>query len=286
MDTAPMIDPDLPMTEEAPLVYIILGAPDSGRREVLADLIDGGLGEGDRAAVLLSAGEAASEHDAKLANVTRWKWHEGVIEAALPPGATHVFFVTDGRLNPVDQIEALQAWLKAVQAELGRVITVVNCQFAEKHPALITWYEACIHFSDVTLLNRREGVANKWMSEFQAKFKDAFYPCLFEMVKNGRVKNPITVLDPQARRMSHIFDIDEWTGIDLEGVEFGTEGADEPETDGDDDKPAKGDGKKKGHPNQSPEDDDDWLPEKEAYFEILPNGRRAKEIPDIRKYLG
>ena len=83
--------------------------------------------------------------------------------------------------------------------------------------------------------------------------------------------------------MSHIFDVDEWTGIDLEGVEFGTEGADEPEAD--DDKPAKGDGKKKGHPNQSPLDDDDWLPEKEPYFEILPNGRRAKEIPDIGKYL-
>jgi hypothetical protein len=285
MDTTPMIDPDLPMIADTPLVYIILGAPGSGRREVLADLIDGGLGEGDRAAVLLSANEAASEHDAKLANVARWSWIEGAISAVPPPGATHVFFVTDGRLNPVDQIEALQNWLKVVPAEPGRVITVVNCQFAEKHPALIAWYEACIHFSDVTLLNRREGVANKWMSEFQAKFKDACYPCLFEMVKGGRVKNPRIVLDPQARRMSHIFDIDEWTGIDLEGVEFGTEGADEPETE-DDDKPAKVDGKKKGHPNQSPDDDDDWLPEKEPYFEMLPNGRRAKEIPDIAKYLG
>jgi hypothetical protein len=284
MDTAPMIDPDLPMTAETPLVYIILGASGSGRRELLADLIDGGLGEDDRPAVLLSANETGSEHDAKFANIARWSWTEGAISAVLPPGATHVFFVTDGRLNPVDQIEALQNWLKVVPAELGRVITVINCQLAEKHHALVAWYEACIHFSDVALLNRREGVANKWMSEFQAKFKDACYPCLFEMVKGGRVKNPIIVLDPQARRMSHIFDIDEWTGIDLEGVEFGTEGADDPEIE--DDAPAKSDGgKKKGHPNQSPEDDD-WLPEKEPYFEILPNGRRAKEIPDIAKYLG
>ena len=57
-----------------------------------------------------------------------------------------------------------------------------------------------------------------------------------------------------------------------------------PEEEGD--APAKSDGdKKKGHPNQSPEGDDDWLPEKEAYFEMLPNGKRAKEIPDIAKYL-
>jgi len=284
MDTAPMIDPDLPMTADTPLVYIILGAAGSGRREVLADLIDGGLSEGDRAAVLLSANEVADEHDAKLPNVARWSWAEGAIGAVIPPGATHVFFVTDGRLNPVDQLEALQTWLKVVQAELGRVITVVNCQLAEKHAALGAWYEACVHFSDVVLLNRREGVANKWMSDFQGRFKDAFYPCLFEMVKNGRVKNPLVVLDPQARRLSHIFDIDEWTGIDLEGVEFGTEGEDEPEDD--EDVPSKSDGdKKKGHPNQSPEDDDDWMPEKEPYFETLPNGKRAKEIPDIAKYL-
>jgi hypothetical protein len=285
MDTAPMIDLDLPMTAETPLVYILLGAPGSGRREVLADLIEGGLAEGERAAVLLSANESPVEPEGALGHVARWNWRDGAVEAVLPPGATHVFFVTDGRLNPIDQIEALQKWLMVVPAELGRVITVVNCRLAEKHTALVAWYEACIHFSDVVLLNRREGVANKWMSEFQARFKDLFFPCLFEVVKNGRVKNPVIVLDPQARRMSHIFDIDEWTGIDLEGVEFGTEGADEPETEHDD-KPAKADGgKKKGHPNQSPDDDDDWLPEKEPYFEILPNGRRAKEIPDIAKYL-
>jgi len=284
MDPVPLLDLEQAMPAEAPLLYIILGAVESGRREVLADLIDGGLAEGDHAAVLLSSTEAPSEHDAKLANVARWSWSEGMINAALPSGATHVFFVTDGRRDPVDQLEALQKWITAVQAEVGRVITVVNCQLAEKHPPLIAWYEACIHFSDAALLNRREGVANKWMSEFQLRFKEACFPCLFEIVKAGRVKTPLIVLDPQARRMSHIFDIDEWTGINLEGVEFGTEGEDEPEAD--EAVPAKAEaGKKKGHPNQSPADDDDWLPEKEPYFEMLPNGRRAKEIPDIAKYL-
>ncbi len=284
MDPVPLLDFDHAMPAEAPLVYIILGAAGSGRRQVLADLIDGGVSDSDRAVVLLSSAEAASEHDAKLANVARWTWREGAIDASLPPGATHVFFVTDGRQSPIDQLEALQKWITAVQAEVGRVITVVNCRLAEKHPALIAWYEGCIHFSDVALLNNREGVTNKWMSDFQLRFKEACYPCLFEIVKGGRVKNPLIVLDPQARRMSHIFDIDEWTGIDLEGVEFGTEGEDEPEAE-DDAPPSKSDGdKKKGHPNQSPEDDD-WLPEKEPYFEILPNGRRAKELPDITKYL-
>jgi hypothetical protein len=284
MDPVPLLDLNQAMPAETPLVYIILGAARSGRREVLADLIDSGVAEGDHAVVLLSSSEVAHEDDAKLASVARWTWREGAIDASLPPGATHVFFVTDGRQSPVDQLEALQKWVVAVQAEVGRVITVVNCRLAEKHPALIAWYEACIHFSDVALLNKREGVANKWMSDFQLRFKEQCYPCLFEVVKGGRVKNPLVILDPQARRMSHIFDIDEWTGLDLEGVEFGTEGEDEPEEA--DEAPAKpANGRKKSNSNQSPADDDDWKPEVEPYFEILPNGRRAKEVPDITNYL-
>jgi hypothetical protein len=52
--------------------------------------------------------------------------------------------------------------------------------------------------------DRREGVANKWLSDFRAHFDGQFYPCLFELVKGGRVKNPALVLDPLARRMSHL----------------------------------------------------------------------------------
>ena len=274
------------MLSEKPLIYVILGAPGSGRREVLADLIKGGLAEKDRPAVFLSTGEAAGEHDAALGEVVRWTWTDGIIAAALPEGVTHGFFVTDGRLNPVDQIEQLHAWIAAAGAELGRIITVVNCRLAEQHHALLAWYEACIHFSDIALLNHREGVANKWMSEFQAQFKKLYYPCLFEVVKTGRVKNPLIVLDPQARRMSHLFDIDEWTGLDLEGVEFGTEDEDGNIEEADDEPSAKKKGKKKGHPNESdPDDEDDWKPEVDPYLQRRIGGRREKEIPDITKYL-
>ena len=34
------------MSSEKPLVYLILGAAGSGRREIVADLIDGGLAAG------------------------------------------------------------------------------------------------------------------------------------------------------------------------------------------------------------------------------------------------
>jgi G3E family GTPase len=173
-----------------------------------------------------------------------------------------VFFVTDGRANPVDQLEALKAWIEAQGAELARIVCVVDCQLAERHPALRAWFDACVHFADVVLLNRREGVANKWMSDFQARFKSQFMPCLFEMVKAGRVKNPGLVLDPQARRMSHVFDEEQdWIFTNAEGDEV----EEDEETEGDEEVEAK--------------------PEEDPYFERLNGGRRVKELPDIAAFL-
>ncbi len=247
---------------DKPLVYIILGAAGSGRREIVADLITDGLGEGDRAAVMLSAAEPADPLDAKLPGLERWTWTAENIDGQLPPDATHVFFVTDGRSNPVDQLEVCKAWLEAQGGELGRILCVVNCALAEKHPSLLAWYEACVHFSDVVLLTRREGVANKWLSDFRKHFDDLFYPCLFELVKEGRVKNPALVLDPLARRMSHAFDVDQdWVFTDSEGDEI------------DEDEESEG------------EEDVEVTAAVDPYFVRDMAQRREKKIPDIAKFL-
>src|SRR5664280_3295929 len=93
------------MSSEKPLIYLILGAAGSGRRAVVADLVAGGLGEGDRALVLLSAAEPAGESDARLGAARPWQWDDRRHESPAFDGATHVFWVADGRRNPVDQIE-------------------------------------------------------------------------------------------------------------------------------------------------------------------------------------
>ena len=251
------------MPVEKPLVYLILGAAGSGRREVLADLIEAGLAEGDHAAVLLGQSETADAFDGKLPAVASWRWTEAeTIEGELPDEATHVFFVSDGRKNPVEQIEVFKAWLEAQGGELARVLCVVNCQLAEKHAPLLAWYEACVHFADIVLLNRREGVANKWFSDFQSHFKKQFLPCLFELVKGGRVKNPALVLVPEARRMSHFLDAEQdWIFTDAEGEVI------------DEDEEAEGD------------EEIEATPEEDPYFVRDAAGRRLKKVPDITKYL-
>ena len=236
----------------------MLGAAGSGRREVLADLIGDGLVEGETAAVLVSSTEWPDPADAKLPNVGRWTLlPEAQVEAEMPAGATHVFILLDGRLNPVDQIEAFKSWLGDRLAEVARVVCVVNCQLLEANPRLFAWYEACIHFSDVVLLNQREDVPNKWIGDFRAKFEKKFYPCLFEFVREGRVRNPALVLAPVARRMSHVFDEQEWIAGDE-----------------DDDEDEQEDG-----------DEVEMVPEEDPYLERRAGGRRVHEIPNIADFL-
>ena len=253
---------------EKPLVYLILGAVGSGRRELLEDMIDGGLDEKDRPAVILPAGEGdralvANAPDLRLPSTSFWTWEAGTISGSLPAGATHVFFVTDGTRNPVDQVEAFKPWLAAQGGELARVICVVNSQLAEKHPPLLAWFEACVHFADIVLLNKREGVENKWMSGFLGHFKKLYYPCVFEMVKDGRVQNPALILEPEARRMTHVFDEEQdWIFTDSEGKEIDEQ--------------------------EEVEDEDEEIeakPEEDPYFVRRSGGRRLKEIPDISNFL-
>jgi len=253
------------MAAAKPPVYLILGAAGSGRREVLADLLEGRTEEGDEPVVLLSGEEAPDPADGRLGAVLRWRWTpERTIDAAWPEGAGPIFFITDGRRNPMDQIEAFKSWLEAGGGELARVLCVVNCRLAEKNRPLAAWYDACIHFSDVVLLNRREGVANKWLSDFRAHFAALCYPCLFELVKAGRVGNPALILDPLALRMSHFFDAEkEWIVSNEAGEEIDPDDPD------------------------AADDDEELTAEavEDPYMARNAGGRRIKELPDLAKYL-
>lgn len=248
------------MSQPAALVYFILGTPGSGRRALLADLIENGLSADERALVLVAASEATDPADEKLAalghvEVRRW---ESTAEALLPAAplgtAANIFLLADSRADAVSQIEALKPWLAAHGAELARVFTVVNCQFAEKHTIAAAWFDACIHFSDVVFLTKREGVENKWLSTFVRRYEDQAYPCYFIHVKKGGLPNPALVLEPQPRRVAQYFDPFEEIPADLVI-----------ETD-----------------DEEPEDADDETPPPEPYFERNRSGRRVKEIPDIR----
>lgn len=245
-----------------PSVYFILGTPGSGRRAIVRDLIENGLTAEEKAVVLLSESETADPQDEKLAALTQaeirhWIWQAPEIPPVELPDGAMVFLLADPLASPIDQLEALKPWLEHQGLELARVFAVVDCQLAEKSPVLRQWFDAIIHFADVVFLTRREGLANKWLSDFIKYFKDQRFPCHFVQVKTkGELATPLVWLDPTARRVSQYFD---------EGETYVIEGL---ETDDDED-----------------DEEDTGLLPPEPYFIRQASGRRDKELPDVRDFL-
>ncbi len=242
-----------------PGAYLIIGIPGSGRREVLFNLISEGIDSGEPCDIFVSEPEPDSPFDEQLAalgNVDLINWDGIDANSAPSPGAeSTVFFLLNTTRDFRDQLEAFKAWLKAYRLELSRVMVVVDCQLAETQPALDPWHEAAIHFADAVLLNRRENVSNKWIRNFQLGFEKRYFPCLFTMVKKGKLDQPLTVLDDEPRRISHFFDE---TDI-IEDMNW-----DEDEL---------------------PDEPVDLTPQSDPYLARLPSGQFEQTLPHIPDYL-
>ncbi len=237
-------------------MYLIYGAPTSGRREVIFDLIEGGIAKEQPVLYFRPTEEAPCPHDEQIealdhVSVVNWQMKDcKVTHGQVTAAPEKIIFLAPGKSDPADCAEAIKAWSEHNNCKIARLITVVNCSLLEEKPKAKAWFDACIHFSDVVLLNRREGVDNKWIKEFEAGYKKAHYPARFLLVKKGRVGNPAEVLDPEPRRLSLYFD----ELIPIEDDEFEDE--------------------------HQPEDI-----KLDRYIERLESGQRAKPIPNIEQFL-
>jgi len=197
---------------ERPLVYLLYGIPDSERRSVLFDLIEGGLPSTEQVLYFRPKGEISSPFDEQIealdnVNVVEWELAESKVKhGRINAAPEKIIFLSPGLADPAEVAEALKAWIDHNDCELGRIITVLNCGFLDREEKSKAWFDACIHFSDVVLLSRRESVDNKWVKDFETQYRKACYPCHIELVVKGKTRNPAAVLDPEARRISLYFD--------------------------------------------------------------------------------
>ncbi len=134
----------------------------------------------------------------------------------LPPeDAEALFIVPRGDTHPGDIIEAFHDWLRYHRLSLTRIITAVHCQHQVAHAETLTlWHRACVHFADVVLLTRRDGISPTDLQSFLAYFEKEHFPAPFFYVKKDRVPNPALILTPEPRRISLLFD------EDLDAVDF------------------------------------------------------------------
>ncbi|MDQ8203448.1 hypothetical protein [Pelagicoccus sp. SDUM812003] len=241
-----------------PLVYLILGSKGSGQFNIVSDLIEFGTDKDETSLVYCSEndrGDADQDFSVRSreASLGQYLWKDGALSLQIPGDASVAFVVADGVSDPADFVEAFHAWLPGSGCDLGRVITVLNCELAIAQHVAFTWFDCCIHFSDVVLLGMRENVTNKQMKAFLDHYEQECFPCLFEYVKKGRVPNPALLLETQPRRISRIFD--------------------EPEVFEDDEE------------EDIEEEDVAGDPSRDHYLKRISGGRREHVLPHIAEYL-
>ena len=252
------------------VVYLILGSRGGGRSSLVQDLVDFGLEPEIETQVFISEDDTLAwksplpiHHDLCEQKPYSWNGIDGglIVEAT----SETVFIVADGMSDPADFVEAFFNWLQGSAYELGRILTIADCNRIQQERKLLQWYDCCIHFSDVVLLGNRTEVSNKWIDEFQDRYLKEYFPCLFVFVKKGRLPNPTLVLEPEARRISKLFDEADVIPFIDDDVEFEDSGD---EVDDEDEEEFEG-----GDPMKDP------------FLAKLVNGRRNRTLPNIRNLI-
>ena len=250
-----------------PIVYLILGSRGAGRRSVITDLIEFGTEEAEKSLVALSAEEpntSAFEVRKREVKTVECSLVDRALDFEVPNGTNMIFVMADGAQSPAEFVYSFFLWIKKTGYELGRVLTVLDCELMSEHKDLDGWFDCCIHFSDIVLLSNRQNVSNKWVGELKDEYnKKRCFPCLFEYVKKGRLANPALALSPETRRISMVFEAEE---PETEFVEYAED--DEEELIEEELEPSiAGD------------------PEKDAYLKFVVSAKKESPIPDIRPFL-
>jgi len=242
---------------DAGKVYFIMGSTGSGRREIVADLIEGGLPQ-DRPAVVAHADtepQRAPLEPVKEPENAVTVTYKTLVQAPSAPEGGVLFLMAPGDGNPADAIESFRQWYRNQPSELARILAVVDCRLGAEAPTLAPWFDCLVHFADAVLLKRREDISPKWPQDFVKKFQSAKYPCLFEYVKKGRVGNPARVLDTVPRRMALIFD--DIDAVDQMAID----------------------------PDNLPDEPIDLVAPEDPWLARYDSGKRVKPLPDIRPFL-
>ena len=198
------------MSPDRPALFVVLAGPHPGRWTLVDHLLRAESLPGEEVCLWAAGDDAPAA--AGSPPVQPREWSVGEAEA-LPPETLQVLAYA-GRVFPAALLEELADGCARGTVEVGRVTTLVHGPACRDSREAERWYEAAIHFSDLVLVDPRgTGVDEKWIRDFEERFRKQRFPCLFDRVKKGRPRNPAWLLDVQARRLSEAFESREEPGL-------------------------------------------------------------------------
>tara|TARA_R100000027_G_scaffold5466_2_gene4416 strand:- start:338 stop:1114 length:777 start_codon:yes stop_codon:yes gene_type:complete len=220
------------MSEDPRWLSVLLSGPNANRWKLVRDTVSQVLPQEEGLRIYVTADEldrAREEFPADRYEVAEWRLRDGALEFSEPLSIERNNFLLYGLpAFPDDLLEGLAKAYRRGQFEIGRVITQVQCGWCAHVEEAKGWFDGCIHFSDLVLLDSRPEVEDLWVRDYQEHYRKLRFPCHFDLVRKGLPKHPLWVFDSQPRRMSLIFDPDELSGASE--AEYEIEG-DEPDDD-------------------------------------------------------
>lgn len=130
-----------------------------------------------------------------------------------------LFLFIDPRQSLLEEVHSLAERLHEIEIEPTRILTLVDTHQAADSTTLRTWLDAAIHYSDVVLLGNRAQTAKSFVRDYELGYRKRCFPCLFQLLKGkGRPANTTTLLEPDVRRVSQLFDLPDPAPQDTEGL--------------------------------------------------------------------
>lgn len=190
-------------------LYIILETPDSGGFEYLQNALKD---SSESTFFYLPKSKSAQNGFQKLDNIVFWDDTEVPcfsLNESIPINSTSEFFLYfSPHLDLSDQFELLINELaNQTHCEVGRVVSFINAnELLKDRSNLQSWLDAVAHFSDVLCITNRSNENGKAVGSLLKRYEDMRYPMESYMISNSKRAKIDSILNPTARRMSHIFD--------------------------------------------------------------------------------
>ena len=224
------------MSENQLWLSVLFSGPNPTRWKLLQETVSHALPKEEGLFVYVTPGELKEAREALPAErytVGTWTLVEGRVVFDQPLSAEMGNLLIYGVTPfPADLVDALILGYRADDYVIGRIITHVHSGWCDTVEEAKGWYEGCIHFSDLVLIDSRDEVVDNWVRDILERYRKLHYPCHFDLVRRGLPKHPQWFFDSQPRRLSLVFDPDDLSG--LGGMDYEIEG-DEPEEDEDED---------------------------------------------------
>tara|TARA_B100000242_G_scaffold272476_1_gene225379 strand:- start:693 stop:1367 length:675 start_codon:yes stop_codon:yes gene_type:complete len=184
------------------ILHLILATPGSSAHKYLFSAIEP---NSSNKSLILCPKDGAAQN-AKISNFWEWDDKDFKFTIARETEFEEWILFLSNDLEVADQIEATLRLLALYpDLSLGRVLVFLDSEKLAHKQDLYLWLDGCSHFADAICYTNRKNTNSKHIQDCINRYSSMRYP-LETYVLNKKTLPISSLLNPVARRISHVFD--------------------------------------------------------------------------------